>query len=90
MAWLISERQMYSSAEWLRLLCPGPSFSEGKGMSAWSLSVGEPKGVIPMSMHRLTSGWSWLMDEEWSRKERGFSSHLRMCLRRNSKRYSFW
>ena len=33
--------QMNSSALWLRLDSPGPSFSEGKGIRAWSLSVGD-------------------------------------------------
>ena len=67
---------MYSSAEWERAESPGPNFSEGNGMSAWSLSVGEPNGFMPIAIHRCTQGWSRAMPDERSLKERAFTSLL--------------
>ena len=52
----ISERQTNSSAVWEREEEPGPYLKEGKGISAWSLSVGEPKGVPPRATARCTKG----------------------------------
>ena len=37
---------IYSSAEWDLDEFPGPIFSDGNGIRAWSLNVGEPNGVI--------------------------------------------
>ena len=48
----ISVQSMYSSAVCERAESPGPSLNEGKGIKAWSLNVGEPKGVLPNAMHR--------------------------------------
>jgi hypothetical protein len=42
MEWRISESFMNSSALCERAELPGPNFKEGKGIKAWSLSVGEP------------------------------------------------
>ena len=53
---LISLMQIYSSAEWERADCPGPSLNDGMGIRAWSLNVGEPKGVIPIAIHFWTRG----------------------------------
>ena len=47
---------MYSSAEWERAEFPGPIFTEGKRIKAWSLSVGEPKGSFPIKIARRTKG----------------------------------
>ena len=71
MASRISIGQMNSSAVWLRAESPGPIFNEGKGMRAWSDSVGEPKGTLPMVRSRFTSGWSVLMPDGLSRVLRG-------------------
>ena len=51
----------YSSAVWERDESPGSIFKEGKGIRAWSESVGEPKGVRPMARARATSGWHGLV-----------------------------
>ena len=64
----------YSSAVWERDESPGPIFKEGKGIRAWSESVGEPKGVRPMARARVTSGWHGSMREEFRRNERAFTS----------------
>ena len=56
MARRISLTRMNSSAEWLRLDSPGPSFSAGEGMRAWSLSVGAPEGGSPLSTGRSRTG----------------------------------
>ena len=77
MASSISLRHIYSSAECDRAESPGPIFSESKGMRAWSLSVGEPKGVIPSSTQRRTRGWLSLMPEEWRRNYRAVTSLFR-------------
>ena len=74
MASSISGTLMYSSAVWEREDSPGPIFRDGKRISAWSDSVGEPKGVRPKSLALLTSGWFSSMREEFSRKERAFTS----------------
>ncbi len=59
MACSISLMQMYSSAEWEREDCPGPSFSEGQGIRAWSERVGEPKGFMPSQRPMLLSAMTW-------------------------------
>ena len=56
MASSISDMQINSLAEWLRLLLPGPIFSDGNAMSAWSDNVGDPKGVRPKATMRCTNG----------------------------------
>ena len=71
---LISLMQIYSSAECERLDCPGPSLNDGKDISAWSLRVGEPKGVSPSAMQRAISGWSLGICDECRRKEWAFTS----------------
>ena len=72
----ISPTMMYSSAVCEREDFPGPIFTEGKGMSAWSESVGEPKGTLPSSTARFTNGWSASMRDELRRNERAFASQL--------------
>ena len=79
-----SERQMNSSAVWERELWPGPIFMEGKGMRAWSESVGLPKGVSPRALARPTSGWAGSIRDEPRRVERGWTSEVRW-LRRASR-----
>ena len=74
MASSISPMPMYSSAECERADCPGPSLNEGKGISAWSDSVGEPNGVMPMALHLCIRGLSSLMCDDDRRNERAFSS----------------
>ena len=90
MACSISLMQMNSSAEWLRALSPGPIFSEGNGISAWSLSVGEPNGTKPIWRLFITNGCPIGMCDEDKRNERAFSSHFFMCFCRKENRYSFW
>ena len=43
----ICERRICSSAVCDREESPGPSLTEGKGMRAWSESVGEPNVGMP-------------------------------------------
>lgn len=50
MASAISLFLMYSSAVWERDDSPGPSLREGNRIKAWSLKVGEPKGLRPSLM----------------------------------------
>ena len=45
-------------------------------MRAWSERVGEPKGVMPSPMHRLTIGWESGVDDDDNLKERAFTSQL--------------
>lgn len=66
---------MYSSAVCERDELPGPNLIDGNGSSAWSLNVGEPNGVRPIVMSRLTRGWSELIPEGLRRVERGLSVH---------------
>lgn len=66
--------QIYSSAECEREECPGPNFSDCHGMRAWSESVGEPKGSIPISFARIMSGWLRAIFEERRWKERADTS----------------
>ena len=47
---------MYSSAVCERAESPGPNLKEGNGINAWSLRVGEPKGISPISSAALTNG----------------------------------
>ena len=56
MASSISLTMMNSSAVCERDDLPGPIFKDGKGISAWSERVGEPKGSFPSSMARCTIG----------------------------------
>lgn len=56
MAERISCGWMYSSAVCERDDSPGPSLNDGNGMSAWSESVGEPKGTRPSVMRRCING----------------------------------
>ncbi len=74
MASRISVTVMYSSAVWEREDSPGPIFKDGKCISAWSESVGEPKGVRPKALALATMGWFSSMREEFRRKERAFTS----------------
>ena len=66
---------MYSSAVCERDDWPGPIFNEGKRISAWSLSVGEPNSSRPRRTAARTRGWSSDMCEECRRVERGTTSH---------------
>ena len=75
MAWRISSGLMYSSAVWLRAESPGPIFRLGNGINAWSLSVGEPNGVLPNISARATTGCDALMPDGFSRVECGVSVH---------------
>ena len=84
----ISLMQMYSSAECERQDSPGPSFSDGKGIRAWSESVGEPNGLMPIATQRRTKGLSVAILEDDRRKERACSSLFILDLR-NSKTSSF-
>ena len=79
---LISLMQTYSSAECERDDSPGPSFSEGKGIRAWSDSVGEPNGAIPISVQRRTTGLSIGTPEDDSRNERALISLFILVLRK--------
>ena len=63
---------------------------EGNGMSAWSLSVGDPNGTIPILMLFCTNGFPTGMCEDDKRKERAFSSLFFMCFCKKENRYSFW
>ena len=81
MAWSISVVVMYSSAVCERAESPGPSFSEGHGMSAWSLSVGEPNGVSPSCMHCFTMGCWGLICEDSRRVERALTSASSLAVR---------
>ena len=83
MASRISDMQMNSSALCERELCPGPSLKDGKRISAWSESVGEPKGCMPMSRQRLMSGWSGDIDDECRWKERAVMSLLSFVFRKS-------
>ena len=74
MASRISVTVMYSSAVWEREDSPGPIFKDGKCISAWSESVGEPKGVRHKALALATMGWFSSMREEFRRKERAFTS----------------
>ena len=75
MAVRISSVWIYSSAVCERAESPGPSLSDGNGISAWSLNVGEPKGVRPRVVNRFTIGCSMLIPEGLRRVERGVSVH---------------
>ena len=88
MAWSISLILMYSSAVWERDDSPGPNLSDGKRIRAWSLKVGEPKGVSPSLMQACTKGCSTSILEEDRRKERAFSSEVR-CYWKKAKISSF-
>ena len=57
MASRISVTVMYSSAVWEREDSPGPIFKDGKCISAWSESVGDPKGMRPKTLALATMGW---------------------------------
>ena len=52
----ISESRIYSSGVCDLAESPGPHLTEGHGMSAWSLSVGEPNGSFPSMMALCTNG----------------------------------
>ena len=71
---------MNSSAECDLDDCPGPSLNEGKGMSVWSLSVGDPKGVIPIAIHLLMSGCCGLIWDELSLVDLAVTSLLTCVL----------
>ena len=71
----ISESRMYSSGVCDRAESPGPHFTEGHGMRAWSLRVGEPNGSSPIIARRSTIGWSAGIDDGFSRVERGVNVH---------------
>ena len=51
--------------------------SEVHGMRAWSDSVGEPKGCMPIATQRCTSGCETSMRDERRRNERGLTSERR-------------
>ena len=70
MASSISLMRMYSSAVWEREDSPGPIFTDGKRIRAWSERVGEPNGTSPDCWHRCTNGWSTGMRDELRRKDR--------------------
>ena len=70
----ISIRPIYSSAAWERAEFPGPIFTEGKCMRAWSLKVGEPKGSFPIMTARRTNGCCKSVRVELRRKLRAFIS----------------
>ena len=82
MASFISFILMYSSAEWERAESPGPSFSDGKRISAWSDRVGEPNGRMPISMQRATTGLSVPMCDDDRRNERAFISLFSLLCRK--------
>ena len=69
----ISLMRTYSSAVCERALSPGPSFSEGTGIRAMSLIVGETKVVAPMVFAAATSGWFCAMADALRRMLRGKS-----------------
>lgn len=69
MASRISVTVIYSSAVCEREESPGPIFSDGKCISAWSESVGEPNGLIPRFLARATSGWFSSIREEFRRND---------------------
>ena len=46
----------YSSAVWEREDLPGPIFTDGNFIKAWSDSVGDPKGTRPNWIARFISG----------------------------------
>ena len=71
----ISAEYTNSSAEWERAESPGPSFTDCHGINAWSLRVGEPKGVAPIISSRVTMGCSGDIDDGFNRVERGTSRH---------------
>lgn len=56
MACLISVKYMNSLAVWERDELPGPNLTDCHGIKAWSLRVGEPKGVAPSNFMRSTIG----------------------------------
>ena len=66
----------YSSAVCERAESPGPILKEGKRIRAWSLRVGEPKGVRPCAIAARTSGCVGEIREECKRVERGATSQL--------------
>lgn len=70
----ISVIMMYSSAVCEREDLPGPIFTEGKRINAWSDKVGDPNGVRPCLMARFTKGCPMSMCEELRRNERAFAS----------------
>ena len=74
MASSISDSNIYSSAVCERDDFPGPILIEGNFISAWSDSVGEPKGTRPNSIARFTNGCSVSMCDEFRRKERALTS----------------
>ena len=88
MASSISLILMYSSAVWEREDSPGPSFSEGKRIKAWSLNVGEPKGFKPTLMQACTKGCYTSIFDDDRRKERAFNSEVR-CSWKKAKISSF-
>ena len=75
----ISLIRIYSSAVCERLLLPGPILNEGKGIRAWSLKVGDPKGTRPNAMACLMIGWFGAMRDDDKRNERAVASLLICC-----------
>ncbi len=71
----ISESRIYSSGVCDLAESPGPHLTEGHGMSAWSLRVGEPNGSRPIITRRSTIGCCAGIDDGFSRVERGVNVH---------------
>ena len=78
MASRISVTVMYSSAVWEREDSPGPIFKDGKCISAWSESVGEPKGVRPKALALATMGWVLVYARRIQAERAGFHFTVRM------------
>src|SRR5690606_28728063 len=66
----ISATWINSSAEWDRVLSPGPNFKDWQGKHAWSDRVGEPYVLLPSAIPDRTRGWFLSIEEELRRKER--------------------
>ena len=65
---------IYSSAVCERDERPGPIFTDGKDIKAWSDNVGEPKGTRPNFIAFCTNGCFSSIREELRRNERAWGS----------------